>query len=123
MSLKDRFTNRPETKDEQPQPEEQKSVEFYDTAGHARNICFVQVDGEAEFLNYSYLVSCKFLPNESMIKLVFTTCSVEIRGQNLRELFKGIFNQTIQSIAVIEERYLSVHEMKIIIKEITIASS
>jgi len=110
MSLKDRFTNLSETKDEQPQSEEQKSVELYDTPGHARNICFVHANGEAEFLNYAYLVSCKFVPNDSLIRMVFTTCSVEIKGQNLRDLFKGIFNQTVQSVSVIEERYVEMKE-------------
>lgn len=110
MSLKDRFANHSDTPTEQPQPEEQKSVDLYDTPGHARNICFVQADGEAEFLNYAYLVSCKFTPNENAIKLTFTTCAVEIKGQNLRELFKGIFNQTVQSVSVIEERYMAMKE-------------
>lgn len=107
MSLKDRFANTSDTPAEQPQPEEQKSVELYDTPGHARNICFVQADGEAEFLNYAYLVSCKFVPPDSLIRMVFTTCSVEVKGQNLRELFKGVFNQTVQSVSVAEERYIA----------------
>lgn len=113
MNLKDRFSGK---QDDQKnitadQSAEQNScVEHYDSPGNTRNICFIQTDGETEFLNYAYLVSCKFIPNENMIRLVFTTCTVEIKGQNLRELFKGIFNQTVQSVSVIEERYLAMRE-------------
>lgn len=124
MSLKDRFANHSENAAEQPQPEEQKSVELYDTPGHARNICFVQADGEAVFLNYAYLVSCKFLPSKSIIQLFFTTHSVEIKGQDLRNLFKSIFNQTAHSIFVIEERYVATKEKKdVVVTSILITAS
>lgn len=109
MSLKDRFANHSDTPaEETSQPEEQKSVELYDTAGHARNICFVQANGSMTFLNYAYLVSGTFIPDQSLISLTFTTCTVEIKGENLEGLFASQFDQKVQRIFALAERYASV---------------
>lgn len=113
MNLKDRFSGKqddPKNTTAEQSAEQNQCVEHYDSPGNTRNICFIQADGETEFLNYAYLVSCKFIPNENVIRLIFTTCVVEIKGQNLRELFKGIFNQTVQSVSVVEERYVAMKE-------------
>lgn len=125
MNLKDRFSGKQnDQKNTADQSAEQNQcVEHYDSPGNTRNICFIQTDGETEFLNYAYLVSCKFVPNENMIRLVFTTCTVEIKGQNLRELFKGIFNQTVQCVSVIEERYMSIKEESLLVTGITFLRS
>lgn len=108
MSLKDRFANRSETKDEQPQPEEQKSVELYDTPGHARNICFVQADGSMTFLNYAYLVSGEYDPERSEIKLSFTTHQVNINGINIHSVFNSLLLHSVQKLYEALQRYESV---------------
>lgn len=105
MSLKDRFTNRSETKDEQPQPEVQKSVELYETAGHARNICFVQTNGEKYFLNYVDLISGRFSPEKNSIELSFTSSNVSIHGTNLSLLYNQIRSQEVKELKVSDSRY------------------
>lgn len=105
MSLKDRFANHSENAAEQPQPEEQKSVELYDTAGHARNICFVQTTGESIFLSYAYLCFASFNPDRSTISLTFTTHQVVIKGNDLGGIFDSIFSQQIKTLKVNEKRY------------------
>lgn len=105
MSLKDRFANHSDTPAEQPQPEEQKLVELYDTPGHARNICFVQADGSMTFLNYAYLVSGEIDPDKKRLTVSFTTHVVRIEGECLLTIYMNIFTQSIKIIFTIEERY------------------
>ena len=107
MSLKDRFENHSDTPAEQPQPEEQKSVELYDTAGHSRNICFVQESGVMIFLNYAYLISGIFYPDTSTINLGFTTSIVEIRGGNLNDLYLSLLSHEVRFIKETNKRYKS----------------
>ncbi len=106
MSLKDRFANHSDTPAEQPQPEEQKSVELYDSPGHARNICFVQADGSMTFLNYAYLVCVMFSSSENIIQLDFTSKSVTISGRNLEKIIHELDEQKIRNIRESDQRYL-----------------
>lgn len=108
MSLKDRFANHSDTPADQPQPEEQKSVELYDTPGHARNICFVQADGSMTFLNYAYLVSGEYDPEKSEIKLSFTTHQVNINGTNIHGVFNSLLLHSVQKLYEVMQRYESV---------------
>lgn len=108
MSLKDRFANHSDTPAEKPQPEEQKSVELYDTAGHARNICFVQADGSMTFLNYAYLVSGEFKREQNIIKLEFTTHIVTVIGSYLESLFESFLDHAPQKVYVFEKRYVAI---------------
>ena len=89
---------------------EKECVELYATPGNARNVCFVQADGRSIFLNYAYLVSGSFFPNEEKIQLVFTSNTVEIRGKNLEPLFNKLSNQEIKRLLTVEERYVSLKE-------------
>lgn len=124
MSLKDRFANHSDTPAEQPQPEEQKSVELYDTPGHARNICFVQADGSMTFLNYAYLVCGEFNSNTGEVKLGFTTHLIIINGEKLDALYSLFLDHSIKSVRCINLRYnkvfddknITVTEMKILDK-------
>jgi len=121
MSLKDRFANHSDTPAEQPQPEEQKSVELYDTAGHARNICFVQADGSMTFLNYAYLVSGQYNPETSVITLGFTTHTVSLNGYDLGELYVKLQNQQIRRITATGSRYSQQEAVnQLFIKEIVV---
>jgi len=108
MSLKDRFANHSENAAEQPQPEEQKSVELYDTPGHARNICFVQADGSMTFLNYAYLVSGGFKREQNTIKLEFTTHTVTVIGDGLESLFEYFLDHTPKRVCILEKRYTAI---------------
>jgi hypothetical protein len=105
MSLKDRFANHSDTPEEQPQPEEQKSVELYDTPGHARNVCFVQESGVMTFLNYAYLVSGQYNPETSVITLGFTTHTVSLNGHDLGDLYVKFQNQEIRRVLASGSRY------------------
>lgn len=119
MSLKDRFANHSENAAEQPQPEEQKSVELYDTAGHARNICFVQTNGEKCFLNYVDLISGSFSPEKNSIELSFTSNTVLIHGTNLSLLYNQIRSQEVKELKVSDSRYSEIApENDTLIKEI-----
>lgn len=110
MSLKDRFANHSDTPAEQPQPEEQKSVELYDTAGHARNICFVQADGSMTFLNYAYLVEASCNSEKKLIELVFTTHLISLHGTNLSGLFEQLFKHSVYRIIEKNDRYIELSE-------------
>lgn len=122
MSLKDRFANHSDTTAEQPLPEEQKSVELYDTAGHARNICFVQESGVMTFLNYAYLISGQYNPETSVITLGFTTHLVVIKGCGIDSVFAAIIESKARKIIQINNRYLEIQNARIeIISEIEIS--
>lgn len=121
MSLKDRFANHSENAAEQPQPEEQKSVELYDTAGHARSICFVQESGVMTFLNYAYLVSGQYNPETSVITLGFTTHTVSLNGHDLGDLYVKLQKQEVSRVTASSSRYLQKGlENQTFIKEIIV---
>lgn len=77
----------------------------YPSAGNARTICFCWPDGKRLFLNYAYLVSGEYEPNEGMINLIFTTLTIKLKGVRLAPLFEGLMDQSIKTIFQASDRY------------------
>jgi hypothetical protein len=98
-------------------------AEFYPRESHARNICFALSDGRKTFLNYSYLVSGEYVPEENTITLVFTSHLVTLRGVNLEPLFMELMQHLPRIITCTESRYASLEEGKTLVTTIEIKAS
>lgn len=79
--------------------------DIYITPGHTRNLAFVWPDGKIEFLNYSYLVHCKYDPVTNKLNLLFTTHLVEISGQRLESLAYNLLAHIPRIIRCTDKRY------------------
>lgn len=101
--------NDPEKKDGAEKPEKEDIV-LYETEGHARNICFVLADGKQVFLNYAYLISGDYFPEENRIMLVFSSHKVTLEGYNLDLLFKELIDHVPRSIKCVGKRYNAVRK-------------
>lgn len=112
------------TKEELRSGSESKQVEeYYPNESHARNICFVWQDGRRIFLNYSYLVSGEYLPDESLIKLAFTSQALILKGVNLEGLFYDIMQHWVRQIVCVNARYNIIGEgEKPVVNEIIVKS-
>lgn len=66
-----------------------EGVTYYETEGHARNVCFVLENGNRIFLNYAYLMSGEYEQATGKIILSFTTHMIVIEGNNLMPLFEN----------------------------------
>lgn len=82
-----------------------QEIENYSTSAHVRNLCFVQADGKRLFLNYAYLVSGEYTPEANMIKLVYTTHEITLKGCNLEGLFENLMAHVPRQIVAVEKRY------------------
>jgi hypothetical protein len=78
---------------------------FYPSSGSVRNVCFVFLDGKRLFLNYAYLVSGEYNPEENMILLAFTTHAVALKGIRLETLYNQFIQQLNKIVACVDERY------------------
>lgn len=83
----------------------EESKQSFPSVSHARNLCIVWEDGRRVFLNYAYLINGELLPEESMIKLLFTTHTVQIKGINLELLYEEFTGHLIKQISCTDERY------------------
>lgn len=80
---------------------------FYQSSGHARNVCFVWSNEKKLFLNYAYLVSGEFNPNEekNLITLTFSSHIVSLHGFNLENLFTALMEHLPRIIIEVDSRY------------------
>lgn len=79
----------------------------FDSAGHVRNVDFVQPNGEREFFNYAYLVRCKYSPDESTVTIRFTNGIVILKGIRLTMLHIDLQSNLPKEIIAIDPRYNS----------------
>ena len=86
----------------------ENTYETFDTPGHVRNLCFVWPDGRKKFLNYAYLVSGEYSPNDGSITLIFTTDTVVIKGSGLDGIFEALVNHLPMRICCKENRFIEV---------------
>ncbi len=111
MSLTDNFDKRHKSKAAKAVAQNSNTgseIETYPTIGNARNVDFVQLDGEAEFFNYAYITTCKIEADASMITLEFSTGHKAIlKGRNLKALYDQLFVQLPKRITTFDKRYLS----------------
>lgn len=79
----------------------------YQTPGHARNVCFVWSNGKRLFLNYAYLISGEFNPNEekNQIVLNFSSHKVLLSGYNLEPLYSSLLDHLPRLISEMDSRY------------------
>lgn len=96
---------------------------FYPSGGGVRNVCFILPDGRHVFLNYAYLVSGEYNPDESMILLAFTTHTVLLKGVHLGELFEQFMAQLNRIVACVDERYNQLQANSPTINHITISNN
>ncbi len=94
------------TASEQIRPSETDN--YYQTPGHARNVCFVWSNGKRLFLNYAYLISGEFSPNEekNQITLTFSSHKVLLSGYNLEPLYSSLLDHLPRLISEMDSRYV-----------------
>jgi hypothetical protein len=97
--------NNPEKREEKTMPAAEKGIERYDTVGQVRNICFVELSGKQTFLNYAYLASAEFTPEENKIVLFFTSHTVLLKGTEMEELFEDLKTHNLKLIKCVDKRY------------------
>lgn len=93
----------------------------YAGESHVRNVCFVQTSGKILFLNYGYLVSGEYVPDESTITLQFTSHTITLKGTKLETLYQEFFSHIPRYVTATEERYNEVENGSYQINEIQIA--
>ncbi|HRE62290.1 MAG TPA: hypothetical protein PKU77_00790 [Ferruginibacter sp.] len=84
--------------------------ENYQSGSNVRNVCFVQIDGKMLFLNYGYLVSCEYLPDDSIVVLNFTSHIITLKGSKLESLYQEFFNHIPKVVNCTEDRYTELIE-------------
>lgn len=79
--------------------------EVYSGYGNIRNICFAWPNGRRFFLNYAYLISGDFAPEDNSIILGWTTHTVILKGYRLHLLFDDLMQHLPRQIVSIDPRY------------------
>lgn len=79
----------------------------FESISQVRNIDFVWSNGDREFFNYAYLVSCRYSADESTLTLKFTTGTVILKGMRLILLHLDLRVNLPREIIAIESRYNS----------------
>lgn len=103
------------------QTDDRKEADRYATAGHVRNLCFIQPNGEQLFLNYAYLISGAFSPENNIITLSYTTHIITIKGHHLDVLFDSLMAQIPKQIVCVDKRYeAAIDETETVVTEIVI---
>lgn len=103
-------------------PETETSTDHYPQHGNVRNLCFVQLDGRRLFLNYAYLVSGEYIPQESSIILEYTTHKITLKGHNLERLYYQIIDHLPKQIVCEDDRYSSTKKTLADVYQISINS-
>jgi hypothetical protein len=125
MSLTDNFDklnkDKLGNKNDPPKSEAGKEIERYDSPGNVRNLCLVQPDGKRLFLNYAYLISGEFLPDDNSITLTYTTHVIKLKGHNLQPLHESLMAHVPKQITCVEKRYEATkEETETVVSEIVI---
>lgn len=81
------------------------SVINHERSGTVRNLSFVLLDGREIFLSYSYLISCEYIPEESVIVLIYTTHEITLKGNHLAALNESLKSHVPQEIRCFDSRY------------------
>lgn len=99
------------------------SEDRYAAPSYARNICFVLVDGRHMFLNYGYLISAEYLPEDSKIVLSFTSHIITLAGIYFEKLFYDLMVGLPRILVCQDARYNVINEKEIpVVNEITVIS-
>lgn len=105
-------------------PVDHRSNDAVDLALHeedstVRNLCFVWPEGRTAFFNYAYLVSVDLTCDGqiNMMRLVFSSYIVTLKGYSLQTLFASLLTHSPKTITATQPRYITDanrHEMLII---------
>lgn len=85
-------------------------IERFDGAASVRNVAFVNKDGVRIFLNYAYLIAAEYKPEDSELRLFFSSHIVSMKGRNLDALFEEFKNHGPKTVACGDERYAAMEE-------------
>jgi hypothetical protein len=77
----------------------------YHQSQSVRNLWFEMADKSAIFLNYGYLVSGEYKPQDGIIHLIFTSHIVLLIGVNLDTLFLELLDHLPRKISCVNQRY------------------
>ncbi len=128
QNFKDRYNQfldgNPGSRDESdsaPEKREHPYIDYHDQYQPTRNICFIQRNGQQIFLNYHYLVSCEYLPEDNKIIASFTTHTIALTGVFLEGLFQDMMLYLPRVINSVDERYNSIADAdQPVVNEVTI---
>ncbi len=127
MSLSYKFDRKNNDSDKTENPankEDEKEIVNFNFPGSVRNLCLKEISGKQTFLNYAYLMSGEFSPDENSIFLYFTTHTVELKGNNLEKLFDSLNLHEPRKIECLDKRYITIKsETEIFITEILISNN
>lgn len=122
MSLKFKFDQLGDNKNQEGDSARSEDIERYESEAQTRALTLIDTSGNHYFLNYSYLVSGEYKPNESVITLFFTSHTVTIKGTNLESLFEELLSNAIKKIACTDKRYASTKaEGEVFVSEMSVA--
>ncbi|MEZ0540426.1 hypothetical protein [Fibrella arboris] len=90
-------------------------IELHSDESSVRNLCFVWLDGRKAFFNYAYLVAAEFNMNtkQSVIKLDFSSYSINLYGYMLETLFMAFLDHLPRTVMAIDQRYTLIAELNI----------
>ena len=96
---------------------EDSSKDYFQKTSNVRNIIFQWENGRQFFVNYSYMISCEIDPENTILTLSFTNCSVILNGTKLDRLFEFL---STQQIRVVKEttRYAQISEDEFLVGSI-----
>lgn len=110
-----------------PEAREQAKIKtqdkVYPSEGNTRNVCFELLTGYRIFLNYAYLISGDYKPDNNSIILCFTTHTVTLNGICLESLFFDFMQHIPRYIKCTEERYNDITTDIEVVNTIQIISS
>jgi hypothetical protein len=87
---------------------------------YARNVCFVHLNGKMLFLNYGYLVSADYDPEDNSITLNFTSHTIILRGSKLDSMYLEFFHHIPKVVSCLEERYNQTENERPVINNIEV---
>jgi hypothetical protein len=119
QNFKLKFSDVPSNKTSNTAPQGD-NVQNSDTPTSVRNLCFEWPNGNMKFLNYTYLVTCEFYPDQSQILIVFTSDTISIVGSGLATLFEELLNHIPKRIICINPRYAQTDDSEVVITSIEI---
>lgn len=93
-----------------PEDENNTIVYYEQNPNEAKDICFVLLNGRQTSLEYNYLISRDYIPEQNIIVLNFTTHEITLNGHNLEKLFNDLRQNLPQTVTVIDERYIGISQ-------------
>ncbi|ASZ13264.1 hypothetical protein KTO58_08005 [Chitinophaga pendula] len=98
--------------------------EAYFAGSNVRNVNFVLANGDEVFLNYAYLVSCRYFIGENKIVMTFTSDAVTLTGIHMKNLHADLRRHIPEQIVCSDPRYNATTEKdKPVVNEIHITNN